>query len=477
VPTRHALARRSLTAGLALAAACAGCALRAAVPTGPPPRQPGDADLAVLLDPPPTGAPSVELAGIGAVGEDGTVTPLALLPRPAAAAGEPRPRLLAVGRVPHGRFAALQLQAVRGTLAGTGTPSALLLPEGPLRIPAGFQVAAGRGQVVRLRLRADAVVDGALLSPVPFTAAPAERPSALLLGLCPSSALDAVAVLDRRAHALVGLLPTGPRPTGVAVDTARQVAYVASAGADQVQAFDLATFDELEPTRLRAGDRPAALALTPDGTLLVVANAGSETLALVDPRSGDELERIPLTAEPSWLALDRPGLRAFVVSRRGGSVTVVDLKARAVGRVIAVEPDPVRLLVSPAGDQLLVASAHAPYLTVHSLPDGALAGRLFAGPGVGALARDPRSGLLLVAGSDARVQLFDPGSLLPVGAIPLPGPASRLAIDDAEGALLALLPATGEVAVVDLASRRLRARIDVGPGVVDLGLVGERQAR
>jgi len=359
----------------------------------------------------------------------------------------------------------------------TGTPSALLLPEGPLRIPVSFLVGAGRGQVVRLRLRSDAVVAGALLAPVPFEAAPAERPSALLLGLCPSTSLDAVVVFDRRAHGLVGLLPTAAEPVGVVVDAARQVAYVASAGADRIQAFDLATFDELEPTRLRAGDRPAALALTPDGSLLAVANAGSESLALVDPRSGDELARLPLGAEPSWLTLDRAGLRAFVVSRRSASVTVVDLAARTVGRAIQVEPEPVRVLVSPAGDRLVVASAHAPYLTVHSLPDGALTGRLFAGPGAGALAREPRSGLLLVAGGDARIQLFDPDSLLPVGSIPLPAPAARLAIDDAEGALLALLPATGEVAVIDLASRRLRARVDVGPGAADLALVGERTGR
>ncbi len=466
--------RAPLAGAAALALLAAGCALRPPAPAGPPTRSPGDAEVAVLLEPAGGGAPTVDLASLAAVGADGAVTPLAFLPAPGGQAGPPRPRLLATGRVPHGTFTALQVQVARASL---GAASALSLPEGPLRIPASFQVGAGRGVVLRLALRPDAVRDGAILSPVPFAAAPVERPSALLLGLCPSTTLDAVAVFDRRAHALVGLLPTAPGPSGVAVDAARQVAWVASAGADRVQAFDLATFDELEPLRLRGGDRPAALALTPDGALLVVANAGSDSLVLADPRSGDELARLPLAAEPSWLTLDRAGLRAFVASRRAATVTVVDLPARAVGRAIPVEPDPIRLLVTPAGDQLLVASAHAPYLTVHSLPDGALVGRLFTGPGATALAREPRSGLLLVGGRDARIQLFDPASLLAVGSIPLPGPASRLAIDDTEGALLALLPGSGEVAVIDLASRRLRARLDVGPGAADLALVGERQGR
>ena len=432
-----------------------------------------EAELAVYLQPIEDTTLAIELAAAEAIRADGTAVPLVLGVSRISTATAGRQRLLAHGRVPAGDYSGLRVGVKRATFSGSGPrASDLALPDEPLRLPVPFAAPRDRGVVLDVVLRPDrAVGSGALFQPSAFAAFRPDRPAAPLLGLSAVDGSDALAVFDRRAHRVVGLLPTSPAPRGIAIDRARQVAYASSARGDRIQAFDLVTFDELQETLLRPGDRAATVALTPDGTVLIVANPGSDSVTFVDPVAGQVLERLSVQGEPMYLVLDRPGLRAFVVSRLTAAVTILDVQAQAIVRTVPVEAEPVRLEVSPAGDRLTVAYARAPFLTVYSLPDGTPLGRIYTGVGVSALLRDPRSNILYVATNEARLQLFDPGTLLSVGTIDLPAAASYLAIDDAEEALLAVLPSRGSVAVIDLVSRQLRAEIEVGTGPHELALV------
>jgi hypothetical protein len=95
------------------------------------------------------------------------------------------------------------------------------------------------------------------------------------------------------------------------------------------------------------------------------------------------------------------------------------------------------------------------------------------GLGGSALKVDPRTDLLYVGrAGDRRLSVYDPVGLIPVDEIELPAPASYLVIDDAENALLALLP--DGVAVVDLTRRRVKARLDVPAVPFGLSVAGER---
>ena len=428
-----------------------------------------EAEIAVYLEPFPATPLVLEFDSVAAARREGAPVPLEVKLPVASSETAPRQRLLAVGRLPAGSFTAL-LVGVRRARVASGD---LALPGGPVvTVPIDLVASPGRGEVILVGLRDAAVADRALLDPAALVGRRPERPAPPLLGLCSVQDLESVMVFDRRARGVVGLLPTLPDPREVALDEARQVAYVASAGGNRIHAFDLATFEELAPTRLRVGDRPVSLGLSPDGTTLVVAESGSESLSFVDPLGGQEQQRVAVHGEPVQVVLDRTGLRAFVVLRSEAAVAMVDVAARTVVRTIPVEEQPVRALVSPAGDRLIVAHALAPFLTVYALPAGTPLQRIFAGPGVKALLREPATGLLVVAASDARLQLYDDARLLPVGSVDLPAAATRLAADRAEGTLLALMPTRGSVAVVDVRSRRVRAEIEVGPGPRELAVPG-----
>jgi YVTN family beta-propeller protein len=83
------------------------------------------------------------------------------------------------------------------------------------------------------------------------------------------------------------------------------------------------------------GNRPAQIALTPDGGTLVIANRGEASLSLVDTETLTETARVPLGAEhPHGIALDEPGLRAFVscegTPQTSGRAVAVDLASESV---------------------------------------------------------------------------------------------------------------------------------------------------
>ncbi|ABS26034.1 YncE family protein [Anaeromyxobacter sp. Fw109-5] len=476
--------RRPFTLSAALAVLLATTACRPAVRATPPRALRGDqAELAVYVQPLAAGPLVLELATIAATREDGPPVPLELHLGRLSPETATRQRLVASGRLPPGSYTGLAVALRRATLAPNGgTGAALAIPEEPLVALVPFAVASGRGQVLLLSVRPEAVNAGAVLEGSALAAYAPDRPSAPLLGVSAVDYADSLLLFDRRAGGVVALFPTGPEPRTVAIDAFRQRVYVASSGANRIDAFDLATFETLDSTRLRVGDRPLSMALTPSGGLLVVANPGSDTVSLVDPIGGQELERVSVAGEPSWVTLDRPGLRAFVASRRTSTVSIITTDvalltsgSAAVLGSFSVEPDPIRLFVEPAGDRLIIAYARTPYVTVHALPSGAMADRIFTGAPASALLRDPRSGALVVATADGKLQLYDPGTLLATATIALPAPATYLVIDDAENALLALLPGRGSVAVVDLTARKLRGEFELGPGPHDLALVAERR--
>jgi YVTN family beta-propeller protein len=217
------------------------------------------------------------------------------------------------------------------------------------------------------------------------------------------------------------------------------------------------------------------VALTPDGSLLLVANQGSSTVVFADPAGPMELSRISVAEEPWSLLVDRSGKRAYVLSRRAATLTVLDLASRTVAGTAATDAEPVRAQLDRAGARLYVIHAGSAYMSVLDLPALSLARRVHVGLGASALKVDARTGLLYVGlRDDDRIQVYDPLALVPMDYIELPGPVSWLAIDDAENALLALVPGKRTLAFIDLTRRRVLGLADVGSGPHAIAAAGER---
>jgi YVTN family beta-propeller protein len=452
----------------------AGCQLPGAPGRMLPPLAAGEGDVYLYLDPlPPTaGGLSVAVASIAAIPVQGAPIPLEVL-APELSASASWQRLLAFGRLPSGDYQGLLVTVRRATVNSSEGVSDLLVGAEPTRVEVALTASRGRATVLALSLDLGRAVGPSFRFTPAFTVSAPSTAMVPLNGLCSNSGAASLTVFDKHAHRVVGAFPVGREPRGVALDAGRNRGYVALSGDDQVEVLDLITGTPLGMATLRNGDRPRELALTPDGRTLLVVNEGSNSLSFVDAGAAVENERLPTGLEPRALLLDRSGRRAYVLNRRANSMTVVDVPNRAVVATLATDADPVRVQLNRAGDRLYLLSAGSPYLTVLSLPGLAPLKRVFVGMGASALKVDPRTDLVYVA-TQSRVQVFDAFALMPIASIELPGPATWLALDEVENTLLALLPDERTVAFVDLTTRRVTGRAEVGFAPYQPAVVGER---
>jgi DNA-binding beta-propeller fold protein YncE len=384
--------------------------------------------------------------------------------------------LVARGRVPPGRYAGVLVQTGDASVARDGSRARLLVPEEPARADLHLTVASGAAQVLFLVLKhAEAAArDDYRFAPA-FTATLAPQTPPQIALYCTDEARASVTVVDRRARLTTGAVPTGDVPRGIALDRTATRAYVALEGEDVVQVVDVAANVGADRFRLAPGDGPRDLAITGDGSTLVVLNERSRTVAFLDLPGGNELARVAVGDGPVMLLLERTGRRAFVVNRASASVTVVDAVARTVVTTLATDPEPIWAQLSRDGSRLYVVHRGSAYLGVFAVPSLAPQTRAYVGLGAGTLRVDPRTDLLYLARADeGRIDVYDPVSLQPIDRFALPEAASRLAIDDVENTLLALMPHGRAIAVVDLTNRRVLSELPVGDEPYGFAFSGER---
>jgi YVTN family beta-propeller protein len=467
-----------LRAGPVLAAllvAGPGCAaLRAA---GPPPRPPlgAEAEVRVYALPLPRDAELLSFA-VEAVSllrrEDGGI-PLGLAQRELSGAQRRGQRLLATARVPPGDYAGLSIKVAAATVAREGPPTRLLVEAEPARAELGFRLGAGETAVLWLQL-APAPIRSEFSFAPRFTATLPSRTAPQAALYCTDGAGASVTVADRVARVVTGLIPVAGTPRGIAVDPLAARAYVALERESQLQVLDLAYGTDLGRIPLLPGDGPTDVALAADRRLVVV-NERSRTVAFVDPDAMVELGRVAVGDAPGALLLDRAGRRAFVVNRASATVTVLDVANRAVFGTITTDPEPVRVGLSRDGTRLYVVHRGSSYLSSWALPSLAPVSRVYVGLGATTLRVDARSDLIYVSrGAERVIAVHDPVSLQQIDRFDVPGEATYLAIDDAENALVAVIPERGVVAVIELTSRKLLAELPVGPEPYTVAFVGER---
>lgn len=445
-----------------------------------PPRQPlGDeGELFVYLQPLPeqAGRVSFVVASVAAVAADGTVAQLELQ-RPSISGADGRDqRLLASGRVPRGAYTRLRIGLASAALRSRNGKADLLVPPEPFDVGGGFVVARGGALVFQLVLRPAAGDGGSFaFGPDAFAVVSPDPPVPEVTAYASSSGWQSLFVLDTRRKQVVGVVPTGSAPQGIAVDPSARRAYVALPEEDAIAVIDAVSGEPLRRIRLGAGARPGELALARDRRALLVVNAGANSVSFIEPSTGAELSRVATGETPGALLVDRDGRRAYVVSALSHSLTVIDVANRAAVGTISTESPPLRADLSRAGDRLYVVFESSPFLAVYRVPDLSLIEQVFVGMGATFVRVDPETDLVYVAQSGGgRVGVYDPFSLVAVDMVELPAPASWLGIDPVEKALYAIVPSRRSAAILDLSSGRNVAVVDVGAEPYEIVLPGRR---
>lgn len=418
---------------------------------------------------------SFHLEEMSAVREDGAALSLPLLFTDVRDGSPASERRLAALALPPGRYSGLTLRVSGASLEG-GQGAAALLPRlEPVPIPAPFTVEKRRGVVLTLRLDDRSSIESGFRFTPAFSAAVPQRSAPGLIGVASSRGTNTVTVFDKISGKVVGVIPAGRMPAGLAVDPDRRLAYVAASGDDTVESIGLLEQNVLRRLVLRGGDEPVELALTPDGRTLLSANAGSSTVSVIDAVPMVETARIPVGNGPGSILVDRAGRRAYAFNTASSTITVLDIAAPGVAGTIATEAGPLRGQFSRAGDRLYVIHRSSPYLTVIDPLSLTVSTRVYVGPGAAALKVDPQTDRIYLArrGTGA-IEVYDPLSFLPVDTILTEGDVSFLTIDDEGNNLYLVLTDAGQVHVLRIVGKEITARADVGDGPSRVALVGER---
>jgi sugar lactone lactonase YvrE len=198
---------------------------------------------------------------------------------------------------------------------------------------------------------------------------------------------ESLTVFDRESGAVTAIVPTGIKPSYLALSPDGQRAYAAGFLTGDLTIVDLTARKPLRT--IEVGQKPMGVACSPDGRFLYVASCASRKVSKLDLKYDVVISSfgVPL-AETTNLAITADG-RHVVAAGDHGRVLLIDTetgdtrKLRVGGEIAAVE-------LSPDGSTAFVAVHDLAQVAILDLVSGEVTERLATGPGPIDVATDGR---------------------------------------------------------------------------------------
>jgi quinoprotein dehydrogenase-associated probable ABC transporter substrate-binding protein len=183
---------------------------------------------------------------------------------------------------------------------------------------------------------------------------------------------DGIAVVDVRSRAVLRVLPGGSDPEEFDLDTVDGRLYVSNEDAAELAIVDLATGDVVRTVAV--GGEPEGVRLRPDRKAVYVTSESDHAVTVVDTVNGAVLNSIEVGWRPRDAIFSADGSRAYVSAEHGGSVAVIDVATSTVLKTLVLTPGslPMGLALSPDEQRLYVANGRARTVSVVDLAAGNL---------------------------------------------------------------------------------------------------------
>jgi YVTN family beta-propeller protein len=136
-----------------------------------------------------------------------------------------------------------------------------------------------------------------------------------------SNSLTLIATSD---GSVIAEIATGVDPRTVAVDDAGARAYVANRGSDSLSVIDLATRKAL--AEVETGDRPYGVVVSPAGDRVYVAEQGAGRVRILDAHTLETIALMPVVARPSGLAISDDGRTLLVTHLLANTITLLAVR-------------------------------------------------------------------------------------------------------------------------------------------------------
>lgn len=263
-----------------------------------------------------------------------------------------------------------------------------------------------------------------------------------------------VTVFDAQRQSVLGVIPVGEEPDGVAASPDDATIWVSNFAGDSVSVIETAS-DTVVAT-IPVGDGPVGLAVSPDGAEVWVTNRLSGTVSIIDSATRGVAAEIAIgpASGVNAIAFTPDGTRALVTHSLQDTVSLLDTQQRRVVDAVRIGRVPNRVVVAPDGRRAYVSLFRGngnpdlpSQLVAIDLATLRVVGRANASePSALALSADAHTVYLVDINT---VQRFDAESLALLGILPvgnglngiLPLDARTLLVTDTPHNVLRLLPA------------------------------------
>lgn len=143
----------------------------------------------------------------------------------------------------------------------------------------------------------------------------------------PNEGSGTISIIDTATDQVVGELPGGAKPRGLAVGTDSHWLYVSDQPNNRLQLVELGP-RKLGPT-VALGESPEGVSISPDGRWVIAAVEGKNAIAITDTRTNALAFSIPVRGKnPEHAVFSPNGRLIFVSAEEGDAVDILDFAAR-----------------------------------------------------------------------------------------------------------------------------------------------------
>lgn len=242
---------------------------------------------------------------------------------------------------------------------------------------------------------------------------------------------------------------------------------VGKAGSDGhlIDVIDLAAKKITDTIDLGKGIRPHCAMIGPRDGLLYVTTEIDQCVTVIDPGTLKVVGQIPTgQAESHMLALTGDGKLGYTANVGPGTVSVLDIAARKLLKVIPVCKKTQRIALSRDDHWAFTSDQEEPRLAVIDTTKNEVARWVaMPGTGYGAAATPDGKWLLIALPKARRVAVIDLDKWVVARAIPVPPAPQEMLVRPDGGEAYVSCDISKQVAVIDLKSWRVTKLLAAGP--------------
>ena len=276
--------------------------------------------------------------------------------------------------------------------------------------------------------------------------------------------------IDVASGETLATLPTGRGPHEFA--DGRWAVSTDYSGGNSLTVFDVQNLSVERTIDLGSYPRPHGAFFLPRDSIMAITSEASQNVALVNPFRGEIVSVIATGAGGSHMvAVTGDGATLYTGNMQAATVSELDVATARRTRTFAVPGTPRRS--RSAGMARRFGSAQTPRGSSRSLKPKAVTS---ARDSPGSSGPTASSSSRIVTSSSyptwARhvVRFVDYGDRTDIGTLPFPGEGPQgVALTPDHGTVFLSLSSSGEIAVIDLTTRRVVRRIDSGPSPDGIG--------